>query len=247
MKSIIEFDGLSKVQKKELKMQYIKKEWKSILISYIFIILSSSKPFFSSNNGAIFVLIWFTLSILLSINTYVNQSDCMMSNKKAKKYKKRHKYEKVEGIFNVSPEIGGWQFIIAQFIVANLFYLITVTIAVYLQYMNLEIYKKKYMELFVGIFADTFVLTFFNGIVKLVMESIHDFINDKTMFKKKILKIKAKNVVLFLSVSIIMFFSLHHYVNKEFASLFGEISRKCIGIVYIIFIICPNIKQKNKP
>ena len=89
MKNILDFKGLSKIQKKELKKLYIKTEWKNILISYIFIILSSSKPFFSSSNGAIFVLIWFTLSVVLSITAYVNQSDYLSSTKKAKKYKKK--------------------------------------------------------------------------------------------------------------------------------------------------------------
>lgn len=237
MKSIIDFDGLSKIQKKELKKQYIKIEWKNILISYIFIILSSSKPFFSSSNGAIFVLIWFTLSILLSIYAYVNQSDCMISNKKAEKYKKRHKNIEVEGIFNVSPEIGGWQFILIQSTVACLFYLIAVPIAVYLQFRNLEIYNKNYRDLFLCIFADTFVLAFFSGIVKLVIEFVYNFINDKTILKKIPLKVKVKNMVLCLGVAIIMFFSFYYYFNKEFAGLFGKITRKCIGTVYIIFII----------
>ena len=64
MKKIYEFKGLSKNQKKELTKNYFKSEWKNLLISYIFIILSSSKPLFSSKNGALFVLIWFSYSIV---------------------------------------------------------------------------------------------------------------------------------------------------------------------------------------
>lgn len=67
MKKVYEFRGLSKNEKKELKRGYIKNEWMNLLISYVFIILSSSKPFFSSKNGAIFVLVWFSLAILLSV------------------------------------------------------------------------------------------------------------------------------------------------------------------------------------
>lgn len=70
MKKIYEFKGLSKNQKKELKKDYIKSEWRNLLFSYFFIILSSSKPFFSSKNGAIFVLIWFTLANLTCCATY---------------------------------------------------------------------------------------------------------------------------------------------------------------------------------
>ena len=90
MKKIYEFEGLSKNQKKELKKDYIKRDWMNLLISYFFIILSSSKPFFSSENGAIYVLIWFTLAILLSVCAYVNQSDYMSSKKKAVRYSKKH-------------------------------------------------------------------------------------------------------------------------------------------------------------
>ena len=72
MKKIYGFAGLSKSKKNELKKDYIECEWKNLLLSYIFIILSSSKPFFSSKNGALFVLIWFTLSILLSVYVHVN-------------------------------------------------------------------------------------------------------------------------------------------------------------------------------
>lgn len=48
MKRIYQFKGLSKEQKKELKNEYIKSEWKNLLLSYLFIVLSSSKPFFQA-------------------------------------------------------------------------------------------------------------------------------------------------------------------------------------------------------
>lgn len=94
MKKIYEFKGLSKKQKKELIKDYIEREWKNLLFSYFFIILSSSKPFFSSKNGAIFVSIWFTLVILLSVYAYVNQSDYMNRKKKAERYSKNIKLQK---------------------------------------------------------------------------------------------------------------------------------------------------------
>ena len=84
MKRIYQFKGLSKEQKKELKNEYIKREWRNILLSYLFIVLSSSKTFFSIKNGAVWVLIWFTLTILLSVYVYVSQKDCMKKKKKAK-------------------------------------------------------------------------------------------------------------------------------------------------------------------
>ena len=108
-----------------MKKDYIKSEWINLLISYFFIILSSSKPFFSSKNGAIFVLIWFTFAILLSVYAYVNQSDYMNSKKKAARYSKKHKNAEVEKGSNFFPEIGGWTFIGMQVLAASLVYLVT--------------------------------------------------------------------------------------------------------------------------
>ena len=96
-----------------------------------------------------------------------------------------------------------------------------------------------------GIFADTYVVAFCNGIVKLVIETIYDFIDGKIMLKEIALKVTLKNILLFLSVVIIMVFSFHYYVNKEFSGLFGEITREYMGIIYITFIIYSNIKKKQ--
>lgn len=85
MKKIYEFAGLSKSQKKELIKDYVRCDWKNLFLSYIFITLSSSKPFLSSKNGAIYVLIWFTLATLLSVYAYVSQIDYLKSKKKARK------------------------------------------------------------------------------------------------------------------------------------------------------------------
>lgn len=242
MKKIYEFKGLSKNQKKELKKDYIKSEGLNLLFSYFFIILSSSKPFFSSKNGAIFVLIWFTLVNLLSVYTYVNQNDYMNSKKKAERYSKKHKNAEVEKGFNFFPEIGGWTSIGMQVLVASLVYFIAAPVSLYLQFKNFEIYKEVYMKLLIGVFADTYIVAFFNVILQLFIEFIYDCANDRTTLKKTIFTLKLKYVICYVGVTIILCIAFTYYFNKEFEGLFGDIARKIVGSIYIIFMLFPLIK-----
>ena len=242
MKKIYDFKGLSKNQKKELKKDYIKSEWMNLLISYFFIILSSSKPFFSSKNGAIFVLIWFTFAILLSVYAYVNQSDYMNSKKKAARYSKKHKNAEVEKGSNFFPEIGGWTFIGMQVLAASLVYLVAAPVSLYLQIKNFEIYKEVYMKLLIGIYADTYIVAFFNIILQILIEFIYDCANDRTTFKKTIFTLKLKYVICYVGATIILCIAFIYYFNKEFEGLFGDMARKIMGSIYIIFMLYPLIK-----
>lgn len=242
MKKIYEFAGLSKSQKNELKKDYIKREWKNLVLSYIFIILSSSKPFFSSKNGAIFVLIWFTLAILLSVSAYVNQSDYLKSKKRAEKYSKKHKNIQVEKGANFSPQIGSWNFIGNQFLVAILFYIIAIPISIYLQFKNFEIYKEDFMNLIIGISADTYIVAFFNIMLQLTIDFIYDCAEDRTILKKTAFSQKLKDVVVYVGATIILIMAFTHYFNREFEGLFGGMSKKIMGGIYIIFMIFPLIK-----
>lgn len=242
MMKIYEFKGLSKKQKKELKKDYIKNEWKNLLISYFFIILSSSKPFFSSENGAIFVLIWFTLAILLSVYTYVNQCDYMNSKKKAVRYTKKHKQSEVEKGSNFFPQIGGWTFIGMQVLAAILVYFVATPVSLYLQFKNFAIYKEVYMKLLIGIFADTYIVAFFNIILQILIEFIYDCANDRTTLKETIFTLKLKYVICYVATTIILCIAFTYYFNKEFEGLFGEMAKKVMGSIYIIFMLYPLIK-----
>lgn len=242
MKKIYEFKGLSKNQKKELTKNYFKSEWKNLLISYIFIILSSSKPFFSSKNGALFVLIWFTLAILLSIYAYINQSDYMNSKKKAVKYSRKHKNVEVEKGSTFFPEIGGGTFIGMQVLAALVVYIFILPVSLYLQFKNREIYNKVYMKLLIGIFADTYIVAFFNVTLYIFIEFIHNCVNDRTTLKKTISSLKLKYVIGCVGAIIIFCMAIIYYFTKEFEGLFGDMARKIVGSIYIIFILYPLIK-----
>lgn len=242
MKRIYEFAGLSKIQKNKLKKDYIKREWKNLFLSYIFIILSSSKPFFSSKNGAIFVLIWFTLSILLSVYAYVEQRDYLKSKKQAGRYSKKHKNIQVENGANFFPQIGGRNFIQMQICVASLFCIVTIPISICLQFKDFEIYKEDYMNLFIGIFADTYIVAFFNIILQSMIDFIYDCAKDGTALKKIVCSLKLKDIVSYVGATIILIMAFAHYFNREFEGLFGDMSKKIMGSIYIIFMIFPIIK-----
>ena len=243
MKRIYQFKGLSKEQKKELKNEYIKREWRNILLSYLFIVLSSSKPFFSIKNGAVWVLIWFTLTILLSVYVYVSQKDCMKKKKKAEKYSKKHRYSDVEVGDNFFPEIGGWNFIGMQLMVAIIIYsLVLLPASLYLKCKDFDIYKEVYMKFFIGIFADTYIVAVFNIILQFFIEFLYEYSSDKVTIKEAMLKLTPKYVISYIIVTVILCCAFIYYFNEEFGGMFGYISKKVVGGFYIIFMLYPLIK-----
>ena len=242
MKKIYEFKGISKHQKKNIKKDYIKSKCKNILISYIFIILSSSKPIFSSKNGAIFVLISFTFAILLSVYANVTQHDYMDRKKKTERYSKKHKNAELEKGPNFFPESDEWTFIAMQFLVGILVCCVVAPVSLYLQFKNFEIYKEVYMKLLIGIFADTYIVAFFYGILQILIEFIKDCAKYRTTLKKTIFTLKPKDIIFYVGVIIILYIAFTYYFNKEFEGLFGDMGRKIVGSIYIIFMLCPLIK-----
>lgn len=242
MKKIYEFNGLNRRQKNRLKKDYFAREWKNLLLSYLFIVMSSSKTVFSSKNGAIFVFIWFTLVILMSVYAYVSQNDYMYSKKKARRYSKKHKNIQVEKGTYFSPEIGGWNFIGMQVLVAIIVYIVALPISFYLQFKNLEVYKADNMDFFIGILADTYIVALFNVILQIFIEFLYDCTKDKETLKKTIYVLKLKNVIAYVGAIIILSMAFNHYFNKEFEGLFGEVARRIMGGIYIVFMLFPLIK-----
>lgn len=238
----MKFEGLNKRRKNELKKDYFKYECKNLLLSYIFIIFSSSTPFFSCENNAIWVLIWFTISVFFTIHIYVNQNDYMVKKKKARKYFRRHKNQQEGTGASYFPHIGGWNFIGMQLLVALLFCVALALISFYLQSKNLESYKIEYMNRFVGIFMDTYIVTFFNIILQFIIAFIYDYAKDRVTLKNIASSLKSKDIAIYAGSIIILIIALTYYFNREFEGLFGDIGRKIMGSIYIIFMIYPLIK-----
>lgn len=238
MKKVYMFKGYSKEEKRELKKEYIKYEWKNILLSYVFIALSSSRPINSIKNGAIYVAIWFSLANLLSITAYINQLDYMKRKKEMRGYSRRHKGSIVEKGSTFFPEIGGWNFLGMQMLAALLIYLISITISLHLQFNDLEYYTSSYKDFFVGIMVDTYILAFCNIILQFLIEFIHDCTKDRTNFKKSIFKEKIKVII----CSVIFLLAISYYFNNEFAGLFGNVGRRVVGTVYVFYMLWPLFK-----
>ncbi len=143
---------------------------------------------------------------------------------------------------NFFPQIGGWNFIGMQIFLASLFYIIAIPISIYLQFKNFEIYKKDYMNLIIGIFADTYIVAFFNMILQLIIDVIYDFAKDRITLKRTAFNLKLKDVVGYVGAVIILIMAFTHYFNREFEGLFGDTGTKIMGSIYIIYMIFPLIK-----
>lgn len=241
-RNICSFRGLSKTAKKKLIKEYTKNEWRNLSLSYFFIVLSSSKPFFSYKNGAVFVFIWFTLAILATICVYIVQSNYMNKNKKSKKYLKRHKNVKVQIGPNFFPEIGGWTFMAMQFVTAVLVYLIVVPISLYLQFNNFEMYKGVYRDFLKGILIDTYIVSSFNIILQIFIDFLQDCINNKVGLKKIISMQSPKSVISYGAAVIMLGVAFSYFFSSEFGGLFGDISRRIMGAIYIVFMLWPLFK-----
>ncbi|MCR4618751.1 MAG: hypothetical protein K5669_11290 [Lachnospiraceae bacterium] len=235
------FDGLNTVEKSKLRREYFKVEWKDILISIIFIILSSNENVFSLKNEALYVLIWFIIATLFSLCAYVNQSDCMKSRKRMRNYCRKHNIGNGGKGPSFVPEIGGWTKIAMQLLVAIIVYIIAVPIALGIQMNDFKVYMAEYRSLFIGLMCDTYIVTIYAGIQKATIESIYDINkgrNDKNIILKK-RKNVLKNTLTILGAIIILALAFYHYFNSEFEGFFDVVARRIVGGIYILYLIYP--------
>ena len=239
---IYEFAKINKKEKRSLRKAYYRKQWFDILISYIFIVMSSSQVFFSIKNGALWVLVWYTCSLLLSCYTYVNQIEYNVGRKRAKHYSKKHPNCTLQKSVGFSPEIGGWTLLGSQFLCALPLTIGLGTFAlIYGSFFN-ETYMMEYKDFCIGLALDTYVLVFF--LIYFTgfwgeLRYIHGVKNKVKAFFVTFPGSKSKNIVVHLVAILICVFALRHYLLKEFSGLFSEVARKVIGIVYILYMVLP--------
>ena len=98
------------------------------------------------------------------------------------------------------------------------------------------------MNLIIGIFADTYIVAFFNMILYLIIDFIYDCANDRITLKRAEFNLKLKDVVGGVGTVVILIMAFTHYFNREFEGLFGDMGAKIMGGIYIIFMIFPLIK-----
>ena len=166
----------------------------------------------------------------------------MKSKKKAEKYSKKHKNSDVEVGHNFFSEIGGWNFIGMQFIAAIIVYFIAAPVSLYLQFKNFDIYKEVYMKIFIGIFADTYIVAFFNIIFQIFIEFLYEYSSDRITIKEAMLKLTPKYLISYIIATVVLCCAFIYYFNEEFGGMFGYISKKVVGGLYIIFMLHPLIK-----
>lgn len=75
-----------------------------------------------------------------------------------------------------------------------------------------------------------------------MIDFIYDCAKDGTALKKIVCSLKLKDIVSYVGATIILIMAFAHYFNREFEGLFGDMSKKIMGSIYIIFMIFPIIK-----
>lgn len=237
---IYEFCKKDKNIRREHLKTFFRIQGCDFLISYIFIFLSSSKQILSLTNGAIWVFLWYTLSILTSWYMHINQFEYNTGIKKATRFSKKHPKYTVEKRGKFSAEIGGWNFIGAQFICASVVLIVLYIFAIINQGRSLSNYLDKYKDLCVGIFADTYIIVFFTIYYKgfigdLIL--ISGWKNKINYFFHTFDGIKTKNFFIHIFSLMIIIFALIYYFSNEFSGLFDAASRRIMGLFYILYMM----------
>lgn len=240
---LYDFKGYTKQEKFGKVLEYLKQDWLNILLSYIFIFLSSSLPFFSRSNGAIYVLIWYSIVQILSIYAFVNQSDSAFRRKKAVNYERNHKTVVKKGYY-IKPEIGGWN-LVGMSVMCSFFLCAVLSIfSLDKQFRDYDQYMSQDIYFYIGLFADTCIVAFFSLAYKLIVEFICDYMLNYLSFREKLATLKCSDAIWGVTVTSLALAALIYYFDNEFGGLFEKaIVRRTIGVLYILFMIYPGIKQ----
>lgn len=209
------------------------------LISYIFIFLSSSKPIFSLMNGAVWVFLWYTLSIIVSWYIHINQFEYNIAIKKSIHFSKKHPNCIVERRKRFSAEMGGWNFIFAQYLCSVLVAFIFAIFAIINSGYSLSNYMYKYKDFCIGIFVDTYILVFFciyyNGVMR-ELKSVSGWRNKVSYFFHTFDGTKGKNFLVHVLSLIVITCALLYYFFNEFSGLFNPNARRIMGFIYILYM-----------
>ena len=228
-----------KVRKEHFK-EFVSKQKYDFIASYIFIILSSCKPILSLQNGAIWVGMWYTASILLSWYMHINQWEYNIGVKKSVKFARRHVNCTVQKGYKFTAEIGGWNLVAAQYLSAIVLTIPLMFFAFGCQMNNYDIYMNNYRDFCTSLFFDTYVLVFFTiyyrGCWYDIIES-----SDWKKSMNNLLSLfgvsKIKNAVVHILSIVMVIVAFTHYFTNEFAGLFGINARRVIGVIYIFIML----------
>lgn len=232
--------------------QNIKYLYKDMLISCVFILLSSTTPVLSLSNSAWCVLLWYVMSVGLLLILNWLQTCCNVQNKIKRKCLKKYHYRKnltskeKERIVNYKEEkieFGGWKFIAMKLFAACVFALIFLPISLGLQFFDFNNYMYEQKNFFVSFFMSTFVTTLFTAYYSIIITEVKEkkgiknrlkalFIYTNTSLVKRIFG----NLLLYLMLLYAFIYSLFSFTI--FAPLF-------VGVVYVYTLLIPIKDEKS--
>lgn len=230
----------------------IKYLYKDMLISCIFILLSSTTPVLSLSNSAWFVLLWYVMSVgLLLILNWI-ETCCNVQNKIKRKLLKKYHYRKnltskekkrIVNYKNTKVEFGGWTFFAVKFSVACIFVLIFLPISLGLQFFDFNNYVHEQKNFFVSFFMSTFVTTLFTAYYSIIVNEVKEKKGIKNRLKalfiyanKSLVKRIFGNLLLYLMLLYAFIYSLFSFTI--FAPLF-------VGVVYVCTLLMPIKDEKS--
>jgi hypothetical protein len=185
-------------------LEYLKKNlkylYKDIVLSGIFIILSSTKPVLSLSNGAWYVLLWYIISLFSLLEVCRYNFNYNIECKAKKKWHTRHGYKnqtkeeksKIINYKKANVELGGWTFLWIKILVSLLFQIIFIVIAIKHQFNDYNNYMNSEKNFFFGVFMDTFVITICTGYYSLIIDNMRV----AKGFRGKILSIISKRKII---------------------------------------------------
>lgn len=230
------YGNLSKEEKIRMYKTYFRRNKMDLIISVFFIICSTSTPIISIKNGAVWVLTWYLISFSLMLCSCVNQEEYNMAVKRENHYNRKHNKNRKQ---KFKIKINSWTFIWIKMFTALILGFILMMISYSHQLQNYDLYIKNEKNFFIGIWFDTYIVTFSVGFYNLIIDEIKNNQNFKCRLNA-IFNLTGKSIVKrILNISIFVIFVAALYYSFNEFSIFGNPANYIIGFLYIIALCIP--------
>ena len=220
--------------------------YKEIVISIFFIISSSSQPIFSVKNGAVWVLLWYIISLFLLLSGCYFNYRYNEEGMRKKKWHRRHGFDEtmtekqkneIKWFKKANIELGGWTFLLIKVSMAILLEAIMLGISLMHQFSNYENYMENEKMFFVGVFIDTLVTTVASGYYSIIIDVASGVIGFKNKVRA-ILNVFEKNLIKnifyhLISLALLVFVVVYSFNEFSWYTPF------VLGVLYIIFLAMP--------
>lgn len=227
-------------------VESIKVMYKEIVISIFFIISSSSQPIFSVKNGAVWVLLWYIISLFLLLSGCYYNYRYNEEGMRKKRWYRRHGFDdmmtekqknEIRWFKKVNIELGGWTFLLIKVSIAFLLEAIMLGVSLMHQFSDYENYMENDQMFFIGVFIDTLVITVASGYYSIIIDVASDVIGFKNKVRA-ILNAFEGNVIKKIFCHLISLALLVYAVVYSFNE-FSWYAPFVLGVLYIIFLAMP--------